>query len=175
MRSFDHRSARRAVLGATLAASLAASLVLAAAPVFAADTAVTIAGFAFGPSSVTVQVGDSVTWTNEDAAPHTATAGGSSFDTGTIGNGASASVTFATAGTYAYICEFHPTMTGTVVVAGVSTDPPSITPAPTDTVPTADLPADTTFGTLAAILATLGGGMLIGTALAGRRVRAPRD
>ncbi len=174
MRSFDHRSARRAVLGATLAASLAAS-VLAAAPVFAADTAVTIAGFAFDPSTVTVQVGDSVTWTNEDAVAHTATGDNQYFGRIALFEGQSGGVTFDVAGTYPYTCEFHPEMTGTVVVAGTSTDPPSITPAPTDTVPTADLPADTTFGTLAAILATLGGGMLIGTALAGRRVRAPRD
>lgn len=158
-----------------LAGSLVAALALAAAPVLAADSAVSIAGFAFGPGSVSIEVGDTVTWTNDDTAPHTATAAGA-FDTGTIAAGESASVTFDTAGTYDYVCSIHPQMSGTVIVAGVvSSDPPSITPAPTDTVPAA--PADDAgpIVPVAAILATLGLGMLIGTFLAGRRGRAADD
>lgn len=158
-----------------LASGLIAALGLAAAPVLAADSAVSIAGFAFGPGSVSIEVGDTVTWTNDDNAPHTATAAGD-FDTGTIAVGESASVTFDTAGTYDYVCSIHPTMSGTVIVAGVvSSDPPSITPAPTDTVPAASPEEPALPVPVAAILATLGVGMLIGTFLAGRRGRATGD
>jgi plastocyanin len=84
--------------------------------VVAANTGVDIAGFAFAPRSVTVHVGDTVTWANSDARSHTATADDGSFDTGPITNGASKSVTFSTAGTFAYHCAIHPTMTATVIV-----------------------------------------------------------
>jgi plastocyanin len=82
----------------------------------AADGSVTIADFAFAPSSVTVNVGDSVTWTNEDDVAHTATADDGSFDTGNIENGESGTATFDEAGTFEYFCQPHPNMRGTVVV-----------------------------------------------------------
>jgi len=63
-------------------------------------------------------VGDSVTWTNRDEAPHTATGGGGSFNTGNLEQGQSGSHTFSSAGRFPYICALHPTMKGTVVVAG---------------------------------------------------------
>jgi plastocyanin len=82
----------------------------------AADHAVAISGFSYSPRTITVAVRDTVTWTNSDAQAHTATANDGSFDTGTINNGASQTVTFSTAGTFAYHCEFHSDMAGTVVV-----------------------------------------------------------
>ena len=99
----------------------------------AADSGVTVAGFAFSPQSITIDVGDTVTWTNNDDVDHTAT--GSGFDTSTItSGGGTATVTFATAGTFQYHCTIHPSMTGTIVVAsasggggGGSTLPPSDT------------------------------------------------
>ena len=105
----------------------------------AADHAVAISGFSFSPASVTVTVGDTVTWTNSDAQAHTATANDSSWDTGTIANGASGTITFSTAGTFAYHCSIHSAMTGTVTVqaatGGGATTPPTDTAAPgaTDT------------------------------------------
>ena len=72
-------------------------------------------GFRFSPNTVTVNVGDSVTWTNRDEEAHTATSG-SAWSTGDIAGGQSKSLTFRTAGTYDYICAIHPTMTGTLVV-----------------------------------------------------------
>jgi plastocyanin len=170
------RGVRRSWRRAGLAAGLVAVLAVAATPVLAADSAVSIAGFAFGPGSVTVEVGDTVTWTNDDTAPHTATASGD-FDTGTIAVGDSASVTFDTAGTYAYVCSIHPAMQGTVVVAGddAATDPPSLTPAPTDTIAPADPADEPIVGLVAMILGTMGIGMLIGTYLAGRRARVAGD
>ena len=103
----------------------------------AADQPVAISGFSFSPGTITVSVGDSVTWTNSDAQAHTATADDSSFDTGAISNGASKSVTFANAGTFAYHCSIHTQMTGTVVVEAAAAAPPAAaTNPPTDTVAT---------------------------------------
>jgi plastocyanin len=81
----------------------------------AMEAAVQIADFAFGPVSVTVAAGGTVTWTNTDNQAHTATSSGN-FDTGSIAAGDSASVTFDEPGTFTYICSFHPFMTATVTV-----------------------------------------------------------
>jgi plastocyanin len=161
----------------TLAAAAAAlTMWLAASAALAADSAVTIAGFAFDPATVTIQVGDSVTWTNDDSAPHTATAEDGSFDTGQLATGDSETVTFDTAGTFDYICSIHPQMTGSVVVeaAGASAAPTTgggaITPAPTDTV--APLNEDRAWSAMTLALALLGLVMIGGTAMANRRFRA---
>jgi hypothetical protein len=106
----------------------------------AANRNVRIADFAFGRASVTVREGDTVTWSNSDEAPHTATADDGSFDTGVMDPGQSASVTFQNAGTYTYFCAIHPSMTARVVVkaagagAGAASDAPTDGPtaAPTD-------------------------------------------
>ncbi|MEY2581636.1 MAG: hypothetical protein QOE09_1485 [Ilumatobacteraceae bacterium] len=74
-----------------------------------------IADFKFTPPDVKVPVGGSVVWTNNDNQAHTATSAGA-FDAGAIQPGASATVMFQTAGTFTYICSFHPFMTGTVTV-----------------------------------------------------------
>jgi plastocyanin len=126
------RSLRRLGLAGAL------SLIVAAAvpSVLAADRGVTIEDFAFGPQTVTINVGDRVTWTNRDAVEHTATATNGSFDTGNIGEGDSAGVRFTVAGTYRYLCTPHPTMTGTVVVRGAAVTPPNTATAPV--VPNAD-------------------------------------
>ena len=108
-----HRQ-RKHMAATAAATTLLIALGLAAAPVLAADQAVTIQGFAFSPATVTVNVGDSVTWINNDGATHTAT--GSGIDTGNINSGASDTVTFGSAGTFNYACSIHPQMTGTVVV-----------------------------------------------------------
>lgn len=79
-------------------------------------TAVTIQNYAFSPATLTVNVGDKVTWTNMDSAPHSATADNNSFDTGVLENGQSGSVTFTKAGTYTYHCSVHPMMKATVIV-----------------------------------------------------------
>jgi LPXTG-motif cell wall-anchored protein len=84
----------------------------------AASGGVSIQGFAFHPGSMTVNVGDSVTWTNQDSVAHTATANDGSFDTGTLKRGQSGSHTFNQAGTFSYICSIHPNMHGTVTVVG---------------------------------------------------------
>jgi plastocyanin len=76
---------------------------------------VAIADFTFTPPTIEVPVGGSVVWTNNDAQQHTATSAGN-FDAGAIQPGGTATVAFESAGTFAYICSFHPFMMGTVVV-----------------------------------------------------------
>ena len=76
-------------------------------------TAVKISDFKFAPATLTVKHGASVTVTNDDSAPHTATADdGHSFDTGTLDPGSSKTITVAKPGTYAYHCSIHPFMHG---------------------------------------------------------------
>jgi plastocyanin len=77
--------------------------------------AVTIAGFAFGPATLDVTVGTTVTWTNKDSATHTVTANDGSFD-GQVPSGQMFSETFSTPGTYSYHCKIHPSMTATITV-----------------------------------------------------------
>ena len=73
-------------------------------------------GFAFNPQEVTVKVGTTVTWTNMDSAGHDVKAADGSWGSDTLTNGQSFSKVFDQAGTYAYVCTFHPKMTGTIIV-----------------------------------------------------------
>jgi plastocyanin len=57
-----------------------------------------------------------VTWTNTDAVPHTVTSVDRLWDSGQLGRGESYSVALYQPGTYAYLCQLHPFMRGTVVV-----------------------------------------------------------
>ena len=80
-----------------------------------------IKDFLYEPDAISVAVGTKITFTNEDSAPHTATSGqppgaDGVFDTGNLTKGESKSVTVAKAGTFAYYCELHPFMKGTVIV-----------------------------------------------------------
>jgi plastocyanin len=79
--------------------------------------AVTISGFTFAPASLTVKVGTTVTWTNEDSARHTVKwdDGSKGSDTLTKG-GATYARTFDSPGTFGYACGIHAVMKGTVVV-----------------------------------------------------------
>ena len=78
---------------------------------------VTISDFRFEPTELTVSPGTVVTWTNNDSAPHTATARDQSFDTGRLNSGdQSEQVKFDTLGTFEYFCNYHSSMVGRVVV-----------------------------------------------------------
>src|SRR4051812_46127548 len=78
--------------------------------------AVMIEGMAYVPAIVKVKKGDRVTWMNKDLVPHTVTAGNRSFDSGEIAVGKSWSHVVTTNGKQEYICTFHPTMKGQIVV-----------------------------------------------------------
>lgn len=85
----------------------------------AGGTKVTIKDYAFSPAKLTVKVGDTVTWMNSDGTTHTATSDDGmtpKFDSGDIKAGADGTVTFDKAGTYAYHCDFHGNMHGTITV-----------------------------------------------------------
>ena len=111
-------TSRRRLIRRTLTLIPAAmiALLLCAAAVSAAQVNVTMANFAFDAANITVKVGDTVTWTNKDTAPHNATADDGSFKTPDIATGQSASITFTKAGTFTYICTIHPRMKASVVV-----------------------------------------------------------
>ena len=79
-------------------------------------SAVTISGFAFGPQSISVPVGSTVTWMNQDSTAHTVTADDGSFDSGPLAQAATFSRTFDAPGTFTYHCAIHSSMTGTIVV-----------------------------------------------------------
>ena len=78
---------------------------------------VSIANFAFNPSSITVHPGESVTWSNDDGSPHALVFNDGVGGTVSLSPGQSFTRTFAKAGTYEYSCSFHPYMTAKVVVA----------------------------------------------------------
>jgi plastocyanin len=140
----------RAFGGAIVAAALAG-----AGTAMAADQAVSISGFSYSPASVTVNVGDTITWTNSDAQAHTATADDASWDTGTIsGSGGTGAVTFSTAGAFPYHCSIHPEITGTVTVqaaAGTAAPTAGATTPPTDVLPISPPADDSIAGALAAL------------------------
>ena len=83
----------------------------------AAEVPIDIRDFAFSPNPIEIAAGDTVTWTNQDPVPHTATGEDRAvLQSGTISPGSSFSQVFPEAGEFGYFCEFHPNMTGTIVV-----------------------------------------------------------
>jgi plastocyanin len=82
----------------------------------AANVAVKIDNFVFGPEAITVPVGTTVTWTNSDDIPHTAVSTDGLFKSKVMDTDERFSYTFTKAGTYSYFCSVHPKMTGQVVV-----------------------------------------------------------
>lgn len=78
---------------------------------------VTMADFAFNPNTVTVKVGDTITWTNTDSVQHTGTIkSNESCTTPALAKDASAGITFSQAGSYDFFCKIHPQMTGKIEV-----------------------------------------------------------
>jgi plastocyanin len=75
-----------------------------------------IKGSAFGPSSITISAGTTITWTNKDAVVHTVTSDNGLFDSGNLTVNSTFSRQFTTPGTYPYHCTPHPAMTATVIV-----------------------------------------------------------
>ena len=120
----------------------------------AANASVSIANFAFAPASASVNVGDTVTWTNaQPGVPHTVTSDAGAFDSGTLSSGGSFAFTFSAPGTFTYHCNIHPSMTGTVVIAGAAPQP-TATATTAAAQPTATTAAPTATATVAAPTAT---------------------
>ncbi|MGX5214982.1 cupredoxin domain-containing protein [Streptomyces violaceus] len=96
----------------------------------AASYSVTMKGYAFSPASLSVPAGSTVTWTNQDTAPHDVktTSGPVSVHSPMLDKGQSWSFTFTTAGSYGYVCTVHPNMTAGITVRAAA---PATTAAPT--------------------------------------------
>jgi amicyanin len=101
----------------------AAGLAMASGARAGTSHAVEIADFAFSPQTLTIQVGDTVTWTNLDQVEHTATSTTGAFDSGLFGQNQSYSFTFTEPGTYDYLCTPHPSMTGRIIVQAAPATP----------------------------------------------------
>lgn len=88
-------------------------------------------GVFYSPTLIDIQVGDSVTWRNDDSAIHTVSSGtpglgvDGRMDSGIMNPGDTFTHTFDKAGVYGYYCLVHPWMTGTI---NVGTDLPPQTP-----------------------------------------------
>lgn len=105
------------VLLVAVAIVIASPTVHASADQTPASTAdVKIDNFSFGPQSLTVKVGTTVTWTNRDDIPHTVVSSDGVFKSKARDTDESFSYKFDKAGTYSYFCSLHPKMTGQVVV-----------------------------------------------------------
>jgi plastocyanin len=79
----------------------------------------TAADFQFSPDPIQAKVGDVVTWTNSGPSGHNPTLDNDpTCTTGVIASGATGSLTFTAAGSFAYHCQIHPSMKGTIVVSG---------------------------------------------------------
>ncbi|MCA1669343.1 MAG: cupredoxin family copper-binding protein [Thermomicrobia bacterium] len=160
------RRYHRALWGMLLALLIAGLLSIQLATAVSADVAVNIMNFSFQPTPLTIPVGTTVVWTNQDSAPHTVTSDTGVWDSG-IGSplqkGATFRFTFTQAGTFPYHCMIHPNMHGTIVVTaaagGSPTAPPAASPPPpTVPAPSAVAPAPVPTVALPAPPRTGGGG-----------------
>jgi plastocyanin len=84
----------------------------------------------FAPGSVTIAAGGSMQWTNNDDDSHTVSATAGAFDSGILSPGRSFSHTFPAPGSFAYFCQIHPDMRGTVSVVAPAGVTPSTSPPP---------------------------------------------
>lgn len=83
----------------------------------AAEQQVVISDFDFSPATLTIKVGDTVEFVNEDGIPHTATREGKDpFDTEALNQAQSIKITFSKPGEYTYNCSIHPSMSGKIIV-----------------------------------------------------------
>jgi plastocyanin len=156
------RRYHRALWGMLLALLIAGLLSIHLATAVSADVSVNIMNFKFDPTPLTIPVGTTVVWTNQDSAPHTASSDPGSaftFDTGMLQKGQSGKVTFTMAGTFAYHCNVHPTMHAMVIVtAGSAPAPAPVSAAPSAAAPPAAAPAAAPSVALPAAPPRAGGG-----------------
>jgi plastocyanin len=89
-----------------------------AAPTAPAGTSVRMAGTRFEPATLSIAVGETVRWFNDDALFHTVSATDGSWDSGNLPAGQAFERRFDTAGNYPYLCRYHPGMAGTIEVTG---------------------------------------------------------
>ncbi|MCU1453181.1 MAG: blue (type 1) copper domain protein [Acidimicrobiales bacterium] len=105
--------------GSTATTTTTPSSAATSGPAAASGSTIDIKDFLFSPKELKVKVGTTVKWTNDDNNTHTVTStdGPATFDSKGLKSGASYSFTFAKPGTYAYMCDIHNYMKGTVTVS----------------------------------------------------------
>lgn len=97
-------------------------LLLTPAGVLAKDLKVEMRDSVFEPAQISIQAGDTITFTNSGQLPHTATSKDRSWDTGNVNPGESKTITFSEAGTSDYVCLYHESqgMAGKITVAAAA-------------------------------------------------------
>jgi plastocyanin len=110
----------RPVIAATVLGAIVGSLLASSVPFARAEGTpgtVTIDNFSFGPTTLSVKAGTTVTWTNRDDIPHGIASSNNAFKrSAALDTDDSYSFTFTTPGTYQYFCYLHPHMVGSIVV-----------------------------------------------------------
>ena len=86
------------------------------------NVTVRINGMRFDPQNITVKPGTTVTWVHGSQMPHTISGNADGMSSGTLYNGQRYTHTFKATGRYNYVCDLHPSMTGSVVVEQAGTD-----------------------------------------------------
>ena len=76
--------------------------------------AINIKNFSFNPGAITIKKGSTITWANNDSAPHTIKS--ATFNSEILDKKQSFSFTFNQTGTFSYLCSIHPSMTGKIIV-----------------------------------------------------------
>jgi plastocyanin len=99
------------------AAGAAVCCVTCAAVALPGETRLTIDNFTFKPDTITVPLGTTITWENDDDIPHSIVETTGTFHSQALDTEDKFSFTFATAGTFEYFCGLHPHMKGKVVVS----------------------------------------------------------
>ncbi len=100
----------------------------------AAERLVPMVNFAFNPGEIVVPVGTTITWVNNDPAPHSATADdGLGFDSGLLASSQAFTFTFTDIGEFAYFCSLHGSpggidMAGTIKVVAADQAPAAAAP-----------------------------------------------
>jgi plastocyanin len=83
----------------------------------ASQNPVAIQNYAFSPSTLTIQKGANVTWTNYDSVQHHVVSDSSAFSSPLLNKGDTYTHQFNNTGSFSYICSIHPYMKGTIIVA----------------------------------------------------------
>ena len=116
---FARRIMTLVICGLVMACAMPGALRAAEAHAITANaeaSVVKIDNFTFSPATLTIALGTSVTWTNDDDIPHTVVAKDKGFRSKPLDTGDQFSFTFATPGEYAYFCSLHPHMVGKIIV-----------------------------------------------------------
>jgi len=103
---------------AFITTSLASLAIVQSGAVFAqsAEHTVDIKGFAFKPANIQVKIGDTITFVNADAAPHTATSSQKKWGTKRLNRRKAETLTVTADFAGEYFCKFHPNMKGTIEI-----------------------------------------------------------